>query len=244
MARRLRRLFFDRVDLVDAGANPGANITLFKREKVRPGKVGTLPPVESETSKEKTLPSLLKREKSEEVEEQDADELRAEVEKLRKQLDERDEKPDFTSAGERDLEIEELRKQAKRREQEVEELRKEKRIREFVKQASEFDTVAEPTSLGGLLEEADRVLSEENVELMSKILVAARAASEQEHTSKLFSQLTKTESEVAEDPKETLEKAAKARASEKNITIEQATTEVISEDAELRKAYYEAKESE
>ncbi len=222
--RRLRRLKLDRIDLVDAGANPGAHISLFKREGVRSevsetsDGVTTVPSVATKT---KEAPPV--DETAEETPDAPVEETPAEKPETSK---------DFAASA--------LRKELQERDEELAELRKEKRMRHFIEKAGDFSTVAEPERLGLLLEEAERVLSDDNQEYLTKILKAAKSASEVESTSKIFEQLSQTE--VEDEPwDQKLEKRAKEVADSQGITIEQAKAKVMTEDPELRAEYQKSR---
>jgi chromosome segregation ATPase len=254
--RLLRRLKLDRVDLVPAGASPGADIRLFKREKE-----GGKGPSDHKST---VAPMPEKEEKVAETTEKSPEELQAELDETKQKLEAAESELDETKGkleGTSEAEVESLKSKLEEKEQElakakgepnvqkeldeakdeIEKLRKAERRRTFVEKAKAFEKVGPPEKIAPLLEAADEHFSEEDQDTLSKLL---KGAVEQIEKGALFAQLADVDAE-AEDFETKLEKRAKERVekSDEKLTIEQAKVEIMREDPDLRRAYQEERAS-
>ena len=246
MRRFLRRLKFDRVDLVDQGANPHAHLTLFKRHIENPQISDGIPmvlPTNPPEDSDDMATLLGKREKTpDEPLEEQLEELRKQNEQTEAELKKAKEK----LAGSDDGDVvtsQILRKEKEELEGELQELRKAERMRAFINKAADFKTISDPERLGSLLEEADRGMSDDNQEYLGRLLMAAKSAAEVDKTSRIFDQLASVEP-VEESWDVKLEKRAKELADSQKITIEQAKMKVMEEDPALRAEYQKARKEQ
>ena len=216
--RRLRRLKLDRVDLVGAGANPGAYVALHKSDEPRTNETGETIETMSETSVE--------------VEAVEAVEPVAEVTVEPVAEIEPAAEPELVAASretvtkaEHDAVVEQLAKMQENAE-----------LREFTDIAkSELGSLPEkPEAMGALLRKCKSALSESEYQSLFRLLKAANA---QTDTSALFAQYgnpTETDAVSVED--QVTAKAKELVESGGAATIEQATLKVLTDSPELRKA--------
>ncbi len=234
MPRKLRRLKLDRVDLVDSGANPGANITLFKHRTESPS-AGTrrvhISAVPKETEKvTKTADELQAAHDAEMTESRELaaarlteiEELRADVERTVSEAD--------TDSAEVQKQLDDVTSRVEKTEIENAELRKADRVRTFIAKAKAYDL---PEQIAPMLMEADEHFSEDSKQQFDGLLAQAK-------TEKLFAQLSDPGAE-GEDAATRLQKAAKARVDEGlEPTIEQARVAAVEADSSLREGYERA----
>lgn len=242
--RLLRRLKLDRVDLVPRGANPEANIMLFKNRNDTSASASTVAAIV--TSKEKVMSDTELEAKVEELEKQLTD-ATAERDEAKAKLEETSE-AELEAARNRIAELEseleksdktDVRKKLDELAAENEKLRKAERRRTFVEKAQTYKDLGDPARIAPLLEEADEHFSEESQKTLVSFL---DAASEQVEKGKLFAQLSDPGRE-SDDWESQLAKAAQERVekSDGGLTIEQAKTQIMHENAELRDEYLKAR---
>lgn len=211
--RRLRKLHIDRVDLVGAGANPGAHVLVAKHDDP-----GTL-----EAHKAEALEALPK--EVNEVPETVETVAKADFEALRKQLADQEvlrkaEADKNAELGERIAKMELDRKRGV-----------------FVAKAAELSNLAKAEDLGNLLLEVSESVSADAFKALETLLVAANA---QLAKGALFATFGQAGAEPAGDKgfAEKITELAKAKVAAGTCkTIELAKLEVIREDASLRAEY-------
>ncbi len=246
----LRRLKLRRVALVEAGANPGAHISLFKGKRLADGgyDLGEDENPREEPLVTKTADELqadlekaeqaktdaeakakAAEEKAAEVEKKLSETSDAELEKAREEIAKL--KADAEKAESTDV-----RKELDELKADNEKLRKADRRSTFIEKAKTFEKLGQPEQLATLLDEADDNLSDPTKKILDSVLKAANEAVE---VGKLFAQLSDPDAEPDEGWEERLEKAAKERVakSDSGLTIEQAKVQIMHEDADLAADY-------
>lgn len=211
--RRLKNLHVDRVDLVGAGANPGAHILVAKIEST-----DTLDGHKAEA------PEALAKEVNE-VPETPETVAKADFEALRKQL-----------ADEAELRKAEATKNAELGER-IAKMELDRKRGVFVAKAAELTNLAKAEDLGDLLLEVSESVSAETFKALETLLTAANA---QLAKGALFAQYGQAGAEPEGDKgfADKLTELAKAKVAAGTCkTIELAKLEVIHENAELRAEY-------
>lgn len=193
MATRLKKLIVDRVDLVDKGANPDAEIALFKRD-TDPKAESLTPTKEAPVADDTTV---------------DVEALAAERDALQAELDALTEMSDEDLAALRGLELaksdtppsiddtslpEDVRKalvEADELRVRVAKMERDARLALFVRKAADdYASLAPADELGPALEEIDRV-APDAAQTLDRLLKAVAARAE---TSDLFKELGTTSS--------------------------------------------------
>lgn len=212
--QKLIALSLDRIDLVTAGANPDAAVTIWKKaeqEKVTMSDVVEMTeeapdaPAVDEPVAEESAPAVV------------ADDMvaKADFEALKKALDAATAKA--VAADERIAKMERDKKEA-----------------EFVAKARDLANMGEAAELGKMLLEASEGMSEQSYQLLERTLKAANAQVEK---GALFAQLSKTETEPA-DVMGQIQNLAEAKvAAGEAKTIQLAKLAVIAENPSLRDDY-------
>lgn len=205
----------DRVDLVPAGANPGAHIALFKQRD--------LP---SPITQEVAVSDVEKVEEVETVAKADHDAALSELETLRAQV---------AKAAETATEAETLRKSLADTQADIAKMRLENRTREFVAKAAEFAPLGKADDIGGLLMAADEHLTAEQNQFLGRLLKGAAAQIEK---GDLFAQFSKADGGESAGWAERLTKDAQALVDAGTATtIEVAKQMVMHKDPSIRAEY-------
>lgn len=199
--KKLTNLQLEAVALVDRGANPGAQITLFKRHKE-----------ETMTDKERLEQMQAER---------DAFQKRAEAAEAK--VAELTKEPDPDPVAKADpvvkAEIEKARQEAAEAKAEIAKMREQSEIREYVAKAAAFPGLGEPPAVGPVLRKIARALTDEEYAAFDQSLTALHKQAEP-----LFREFGKSGDTDAATPEDRLDRLAKAAVakSEGKLTYEQA----------------------
>lgn len=244
--KRLKKLRLTRVDLVPAGANPGAHIRLFKAAKE--AEDGPRDPAGDsanvrnpvKTSPAGVVSNSVKSANPPEVPTMTepvtagAPDVQAELDAVKKQL--ADTEAQLAAAATPDES--DVRKDLDATRAELDTLRKAQRASEFVEKARKFSTLGDAEQIGRLLEAADSHFGEDEQKAFSQIL---KSAAEQVEKGSLFKRL----SQDADEPQTweaKLQEAARDRVAKGDApTVEQAKVQIMREDKELRREYADSR---
>jgi hypothetical protein len=213
----LRGLTVDRVDLVPAGANPDAHITLFKqRGPASPENQEVTMSDKPETPAEEAT-----------VAKADLDAAQTELAELRKQLDE---------AKAAETEATELRKQLEVTQEDIAKIRAEQREQEFIAKAKEFENLGPVTDIGKLMQAADEHFDDAQKQTLTRLLSGASAQVEK---GALFDTFTRPADETADTGwQDRLEKKASELVAAGTVaTVELAKQKVMHDDPDIRREY-------
>ncbi len=240
--KRLRNLVLNSVDLVPTGANPGANIKLFKNEKDVPSATGLK--VDDECHKENPekdsadLPevTMADDETAAESTEEATEEGTAEVteEATEENTEEAESKEEAAELEKSQAETVSLRKGLDTANEKIAKMEAVQRTRDFVAKAKEFTNLGSVEIIGKLLNVADEHFSADEYDYLEKIL---KGASAQVEEGALFAQLGKTDGE-ADEWEDRLKAAAKDRVAKGDAeTFEIAKRDIMNEDPDMQKEY-------
>lgn len=224
----LRGLEIDRADLVPAGANPGAHITLFKHERDSTSPVPNQEAPVMDPKEQAPAPELVAKADLDAAM-QEIKDAKAEAEALQKQL---------ADAQDARVEAEQVRKELEDQRAEIAKMRQEAREREFIAKADEFKTLGPVTEIAKVLMDVDDHCSDETKQTVQRILSGAAAQVEK---GDLFSAFARTD--PADDGSWEDQLLAKAKdLVEKGDapTIEIAQQKVMQSDADLRRSYQQS----
>ena len=233
MATRLKNLTVDRVDLVDAGANPDAHVVLFKRDGIIPEA-----PEPAHTEESNVATDVQK----------NLDEATARVSELEATIAALDEMDNDTLAALRGIEVvkadpqeevlkglpEDVRKRLEDSEAKIAKMEADARVESFTKRAAtDFAKVADHAELGAVL----ATIAEKAPEVLGGVEKVLRAANERIDTSTILKTVGSDGDADASDPV-----AAKVDAilkADPNKSKVDATAEAM-RDPEIQKAWAEA----
>lgn len=240
--RRLRRLKLDRVDLVGAGANPGAYVALHKSEQARTNETDANIPVMTEAEKAAKAAEDAKLEAAakaatEKTEAEQAAKAKADAEAEAKKAAELEKQKADEKIAVTKAEHEAVAKKLADAEAEIAKMRDEQELAKFTEIAkSELGSLPEKAeTMGALLRKAKGALDEAEFQSLFRLLKAANAQSD---TSVLFKQFADGNDDEPQSAEEQITaKAEELRKADPSLTIEQATAKVMADSPELRKAY-------
>ena len=213
---KLTDLVLDRVDLVTAGANPGARILIAKFDTD-----ATMSDKTSETLD--VQPAGVNKHMADENVETVA---KADFEALQKQL------ADEATARQADI------AKAAALEETIAKMESERKQAEFVAKAAEFSNLAKADELGALLLAANEHFSVEQYQALERLLKAANAQIE---SGDLFAQLAKADEAEELDAADRVNSLAKAKVDAGEAqTLQIAKLQVLQENRELAAEYSNA----
>lgn len=223
---KLTGLELDRVDLVTAGANPGAHILIHKFDvnanlNDRTAETPDVQPhgVDNHMADEKVVDTVAK----------------ADFEALQTQLAEQVAKAEAESEA-RKAEVE----KAAALEERIAKMEQDRKQAEFVAKAAEYSNLGKADELGGLLLAANEAFSAEQYQTLERLLKAANA---QVDKGALFGQFSRPEGDNP-DVMDRINSLAKAKVDAGEArTIEIAKHMVIKENPSLRDEYVAARSS-
>lgn len=213
---KLTGLELDRVDLVTAGANPGAHVLIHKFE----------------------TPDILEATVSDAVETVEAPEAPVEEVSMSEETPvETVAKADFDTL-QKSLESEVAKAAAL--EERIAKMERERKQAEFVAKAAEYSNLGKADELGGLLLAANEAFSAEQYQALERLLKAANA---QVDKGELFAQFSRTEGD-SPDAMDRITSLAKAKVEAGEAkTLEIAKLQVMQQHPELQSEYMSARDS-
>lgn len=223
---KLMDLELDRVDLVTAGANPGAHILIakFDTDATLSDKTAETPDVQ---------PQEVDKKMAEDVKDAVETVAKADFEALQTQLAEQIAKAEADAAAHK-AEIE----KAATLEARIAKMETERKQAEFVAKAKEFSNLGKADELGAMLLQASEGMSPEAYQLLERTMKAANA---QVDKGALFAQFSKGDGEP-ESFEEKVESLAKAKVEAGHVkTIEMAKLQVLNENPGLRAEYRQSR---
>jgi hypothetical protein len=265
--RRLKNLRLDRVDLVTAGANPGAFVTLFKAEDMlvakkivsRDGKFcvqsedgsrdfGCYASREAAENRLRQIHGFSKSDLMEEDQMADAETVEApeapakEVAMSEQTPVETVAKTDFVALQKQLADEAEARnlsvEKAAALEERIAKMEREQKQADFVAKAKDLSNLGTPAELGGMLLEASEGMSEAAYQLLDRTLKAVNAQIEK---GALFAQMGRQDGEAL-DVVDRITEMAKAKvAAGEAKTLQIAKLMVITEHPELSSEYTSAR---
>lgn len=212
----LTELVLDRVDLVTAGANPGAHVLIHKFDT----------PDILEVAMPEVTPETPEVRKSEENVAQEVESVaKAEFEALRKQLEDVNK------------ELEDARKAREADAERIAKMERERKQGEFVAKAKDLGNIGAADALGNLLLEVSEGVSSETFKSLEQLLKAANAQLEK---GALFATFGKGGADPVDEQtfEQKVEELAKAKVTAKTAaTLEIAKLQVLNENPDLRAEY-------